>query len=352
MATIVLTGGGSAGHCTPHLALIPYLKNDFNKIVYIGSKNGIERDIIEREHIPYYFVPCVKFNRKFTLKNFSIPFKLTKGIMQAKKLLDYIKPDIIFSKGGYVSLPTVIAGKMKNIPVIAHESDYTIGLANKISAKFCKKILTSFPETAKSVKNGLYVGPPIRNPIRKEKRGIFARFGFDGTKPVLLVMGGSLGAVVVNNTVKKAIDELLFTFDIIHVCGKGNTDKTINKKGYFQTEFLSDIENAFAICDVCVTRAGSNALFELMNLQIPCVIIPLPKGASRGDQINNAEYFLKKGFAFVLMQENLTRESLILNINSAYESRFSLKRNFEKSPVRDASREISEILSRNKLNRS
>lgn len=344
MATIILTGGGSAGHCTPHLALLPYLKNNFDKIYYVGSKNGIEREIIERTDIPYYHVSCQKLRRNFSIKNALIPFSVIKGIKEAKKIIDDLKPDVIFSKGGYVSVPMVFAAKKRKIPVISHESDYTVGLANKITSKYCKKVLTSFPETAKSLKNGLYIGSPIRGGLSVSKKKALETFGFNGTKPVLLVIGGSQGAKAINETLREALEELLKKYDIIHVCGKGNLDDSILKKGYYQTEYMHKIENAFSLASVCVSRAGSNALFELLSLKIPCVLIPLPKGTSRGDQVLNAIYFQKQGLAAVLPQNALSKDSLVFNVNSVYANKNNLSKNFTKYPVLDKSRQISRII--------
>lgn len=345
MATIILTGGGTAGHCTPHLALLPYIKNDFDKIYYIGSENGIERQIIENTDIPYYSIPCAKLDRQSLTKNLKMPFKVISGVIRAGKILDEIKPDVVFSKGGYVSVPTVIAANKRKIPVIAHESDYTIGLANKISAKYCKKVLTSFPETAKTIKNGEFCGSPLRKSLFSvTKNEVLDTFGFKGNKPILLVTGGSQGAKIINDTLRLALSDLLPKYDIIHICGKNNLINEKTPKGYFQTEFMNKIENAFAVASVCVSRAGSNTLFELMSLKIPCVLIPLPKGASRGDQILNAAYFQKQGLATVLQQENLSPESLTLAINSIYANRYNLSRNFEKFPVKDASRHISRVI--------
>ncbi len=345
MATIILTGGGTAGHCTPHLAVLPYIKNDFDKIYYIGSETGIERNIIEKNGIPYFSVPCAKFNRKFTTKNLKIPFTLISGIKSAGKILDKLKPDVIFSKGGYVSVPTVLAARKRNIPVIAHESDYTVGLANKITAKYCKKVLTSFSETAKTLKNGEYVGSPIRNNLsNNSKNKNLAYFGFKNNKPIILVTGGSQGATAINKVLRDCIDDLLPKFNVIHICGKGNIVKELTKTGYYQTEYLDNIETAFSVTSVCVTRAGSNALFELLSLKIPCVVIPLPKGVSRGDQVLNAEYFQKLGLITVLPQNVLTKESLYLTITSCYANRFNIEKNFYKHPICDKSRQISRIL--------
>ena len=345
MATIVLTGGGTAGHCIPHIAILPYIKNNFDEIYYIGSENGIEKNIISNASIPYFAIPCAKFNRSITTKNLTIPFKVASGIVSAGKILDKIKPDVVFSKGGYVSVPTVIAAKKRKIPVIAHESDLTMGLANKFTSKFCKKILTSFPETANTIKNGEYVGAPIRKSIYSaNKTEALKGFGFSGKKPIILVTGGSQGAQAINKAIREALPDLLSKYDVIHICGKNNLLETLNYKGYYQVEFLNKIENAFACASVCVTRAGSNTLFELLSLKIPCVLIPLPKGNSRGDQVLNAAYFQKKGLVSVLPQENLTSESLALAINSTYANRDNIALKFEKYPIKDASRQISRIL--------
>ncbi len=344
MATIILTGGGTAGHCTPNLAILPFIKDKFTKIYYIGSKNGIEREIIKNTNIPYYSINCAKLNRSLTLQNLKIPFTLLTGIKDAGKLIEELKPDVVFSKGGYVALPTVIAAGKRNIPVVSHESDYTAGLANKISAKYCKKVLTTFPETAKEFKNGQFVGAPIRREIYSPKKKESVKsFGFTGNKPVLLITGGSQGSKAINNAVRTALTELLAKFDIIHICGKGNLYKESTPQGYFQAEFLNDIQRAFSACDICVSRAGSNTLFELLALKKPTVLIPLPKGNSRGDQILNAEYFQRKGLVSVLPQNVLTARSLVNIISATYSNRNYLKLNFENNNF-DATEKIAEII--------
>ncbi len=345
MATIVLTGGGTAGHCIPHLALLPYLKNDFKNIYYIGSEKGLEKDIIEKENIPFFSVPCVKFRRNLSLKNLSIPFLMLAGITKAGKILDKLKPNVVFSKGGYVAIPTVIAAKRRGIPVISHESDYSMGLANKFLSKYSKKVLTSFPETAKECKNGEYLGSPIRTNLYKvSRKELLSSFGFSGNKPILLITGGSLGAKKINGVLREALPDLLKTYDIIHICGKGNLNEKIKDNGYFQTEFISNMSYALSLCSLCVTRAGANTLFELLSMGIPSILIPLPKGASRGDQIENATYFQKLGLVSVLPQEALTKNSLILSINATYHARNTIKKNLVLHPVRDKSRQISRII--------
>ena len=344
MATIILTGGGTAGHCTPHLAILPYLKKRFDKIYYIGSHFGVEKDIISKTGIPYYSVDTAKLRRSLSLKNLTIPFTVLKGISQAKKIIKDLKPSVIFSKGGFVSIPTVIAGSRLGVPIIAHESDLTVGLANKISSRYCDKVLTSFPETAKSLKNGVYLGAPIRDSLfQVNKDSAIKEFNFKNKNPVLLITGGSLGATKINETVWQALPILLSKYNIIHITGKGNR---LNKSlsGYYQTEFMFDIEKAFAVADVCVSRAGSNTVFELLALRKNCLLIPLPRTASRGDQILNAEYFNKSGHANLLYQENLTTNSLIEEIDKTYKNRFNFQKIFDKSPVLNQSSEIARLL--------
>lgn len=345
MATLILTGGGTAGHCTPNIALLPYVKNDFDKIYYIGSENGIEREICKKAGLPYYGVPCAKLVRSLNLKNLTIPYKVLAGIKRAGIILDELHPDAIFSKGGYVAIPVVIAAKKRNIPVISHESDYTAGLANKIISRYCKKVLTSFPETANQFKNGEYTGTPLRKELRSvNKSDALKQYGFTTKKPVLLVTGGSQGATAINKAVRSALPELLPLFNIIHICGKGNLSGANKLDGYFETEFTIKIENAFSCADVCVTRAGANTLFELFSLKIPCVVIPLPKGNSRGDQVINAQYFFKRGFCTLLSQENLTKDSLLYSINCTYSNRFNIAAKFNANPITDAGRKISRII--------
>lgn len=344
MKKIILTGGGTAGHCTPNVALIPYLKNHFDKIYYLGSKNGIERSIIEKENIEYYAIDCAKLNRKLTIDNLKIPFKLINGIRQATKLIETLKPNVIFSKGGYVSLPTVIAGFIKKIPVISHESDLTIGLANKISGFTCKKILTSFPETANQLKNGIYVGPPLKKSLYSvNPLNAFKYFGLDSNKTVLLVTGGSQGSKIINETLQLALPHLTQKFHVLHICGKNNY-KPINIKGYYQYEFIEKMEYAYAITSICITRAGSNTLFELLSQKIPCLVIPLPKGASRGDQILNAQYFYKKNAINLLLQDNLTTNSLIKKTIETYENKELYYRSMDKLDIKDACPKIAEII--------
>ena len=346
MSKLIFTGGGTAGHVIPNLSIYSQIKNNVENVYYFGSPNCIEKEIITKTNIPYYPISCVKLNRQNLLKNFKIPFELIKGINQAGKLLDEIKPDLIFSKGGYVSLPTIIAGKKRKIPIIAHESDYSLGVANKITLNFCDKMLTSFEETAKSIKKGLYVGPPIRQTLfNLNKSDSIKYFGLNGKKPILLAVGGSQGASTINNLLRNNLEKLLTFFDVIHICGKNNIQHKLNYNGYKQYEYLDKIEYAFNVADVCISRAGSNALFEILSLKIPCLAIPLPKGNSRGDQVLNAKYFYKKGLLNMIEQDNLTNESFLLAIYSTYNSKQNIINNLNKYPITNGITEIVKILS-------
>ena len=318
MKTIVLTGGGTAGHIMPNIALIPELKKHFDRIVYIGSKNGMEKDIIKKfSDIEFIEIETVKLIRKFTFKNLLIPIKLFKYINSCKKILKQIKPDIIFSKGGYVAVPVCSAGKSLRIKIISHESDFSFGLANKLILKKCNLMLTSFRETCKNNKC-IYTGSPIREEIFKgDKKN--CEVNFKKKQPTILIFGGSLGAKKINEVVFKSIDKLK-DYNIIHIVGKNNT-KFIDKPNYFQKEFVDNIWDYFALSDLVVSRAGANSIFEILALKKPMLLIPLSKAQSRGDQIENANAFKRYGFASVLYEEELSPVSLKKSIDYLYRNK-------------------------------
>lgn len=332
MKTIVLCGGGTAGHVMPNIALLPKLRNKYN-IHYIGDSNGMEKDIMQKyDYVTYHGIDTVKLIRKLTLKNFSIPYKLIKSIFQCKKILEDVKPDVIFSKGGYVSVPVALAGTMLKIPVIGHESDISMGLANKIIYKTCKCMCFSFKTTAQKYdKKGVYTGSPIRPTLlcgHPEKIRTMATF--DPNKPNILFLGGSLGAQAINNLVHDNISTLCKRYNVVHITGKGN-NKEYNLKNYLQIEFLNNIQDAMTFADVVISRAGSNVIFELLFLNKPMLLIPLPKDASRGDQILNAHEFEKNGFAKVLLQEDMNINSLIKQIEYLNKYRNSIKQKMKQS---------------------
>jgi UDP-N-acetylglucosamine--N-acetylmuramyl-(pentapeptide) pyrophosphoryl-undecaprenol N-acetylglucosamine transferase len=320
MRTIVLTGGGTAGHVLPNIALLPYLKKTFSKIVYIGGIGGIEKDIISSyPEIIYHGITTVKFRRALTIKNLTIPFKLLQGIREAKKILKQIKPDIIFSKGGFVALPAVLAGHKLKIPIVAHESDITMGLANRITAKKCSVICTTFPDAVKKYKNAVHTGAILRGELFAAAPQFFANTPqlFAAApqkphqKPNVLITGGSSGSAAINNIIFSSAGELTKHYNLLHITGKNKSNPNLKFSNYTQTEYTSRPQELFAWADIVVSRAGSGTLCELIALNKPAVFIPLPKTESRGDQILNANFAASFGGCTVLPQERLTAETLL-----------------------------------------
>lgn len=326
MKRIILTGGGTAGHVTPNIALLPRLKELQYDIHYIGSYNGMEKNLIEKQGIPYHGIASGKLRRYFSLQNFTDPFRVLKGFSEANKLIKKLKPDVIFSKGGFVSVPVVIAGKRNHVPVIIHESDMTPGLANKLSIPSAVKVCCNFPETLKALPEdkAVLTGSPIRQELMAGDKDAARTFcGFKTDKPVILIIGGSLGAAAVNDAVRAVLPELLKDFQIIHLCGKGKLDSSLtNLEGYAQFEYIQDeLKDLFALTDIVISRAGANAICELLALRKPNLLIPLSAKSSRGDQILNARSFERQGFSMVMEEEEITNEKLLSAIRQLYESK-------------------------------
>ncbi|MBO4569765.1 MAG: UDP-N-acetylglucosamine--N-acetylmuramyl-(pentapeptide) pyrophosphoryl-undecaprenol N-acetylglucosamine transferase [Clostridia bacterium] len=345
MNTIVLTGGGTAGHVTPNLNIIPKLKKHFDKIYYIGSCE-IEEKIIKPTGIPFYKISSTKLIRGKFFANLAIPFKLNKAIKEAKVILKEIKPDVVFSKGGFVSVPVVFAANALNIPIVCHESDLSLGLANRICARKAKTICTTFPLTSekggeKFVCSGSPVNLDLLNiPVTEAK----TKLKIKTSLPILLVTGGSLGSAAINNVVFEALNELTKKYYVIHVTGKGNT-KNINLPNYLQIEYANNLPLLICASSVVVSRAGSNTIFELALANKPMLLIPLPKGASRGDQVENANYFKSKNIANVLLQENLNKSSLINEIDKTYNQREDLIKAIKKfNPKSGVDKIVYEII--------
>ena len=341
MKRIILTGGGTAGHVTPNIALLPRLKELGYDIQYIGSYTGIEKELIEPFGIPYHGISSGKLRRYFSVQNFTDPFRVLKGFREAHKLIRQLKPDVIFSKGGFVSVPVVLAGKRCKVPVIIHESDMTPGLANKIAIPSAAKVCCNFPETLKSLPEGKAVltGSPIRQELLSgNKIAAMDMCHFTSDKPVILVIGGSLGAVAVNNAVREALPELLKDFQIIHFCGKGKMDESLKDvEGYCQFEYIkNELRNLFALADIVISRAGANAICELLALHKPNLLIPLSANASRGDQILNARSFERQGFSLVLEEEQLTKETLLAAVKNLYENRTTFINSMKNSGQQDS----------------
>lgn len=323
MKKIVLTGGGTAGHVTPNIALIPKLRELGYEIYYFGSYDGIEKKLIADFDIPYFGIATGKFRRYFDPKNFSDPFRVVKGYSEARKKLKEIKPDVVFSKGGFVSVPVVRAAASLGIPCIIHESDMTPGLANKLCIPVAKKVCCNFPETMKLLPEGKAVltGSPIREELAKgNKVAALDMCGFTANKPVVMVIGGSLGANAINQTVRQALPKLLEDFQVVHLCGKEKVDNLLlNVEGYKQFEYLkAELKDVFAMADVVISRAGANAICELLALKKPNILIPLPAASSRGDQILNAKSFAEQGFSMVLDEDDLTENLLVEKVHELY----------------------------------
>ena len=348
---VVLTGGGTAGHVTPNLALLPYLKAAGCRISYIGSKNGIEKSLIEEAGIPYYGIETGKLRRYFDPKNFSDPFRVLKGFREARKILKSDRPDIIFSKGGYVSVPVVRAAASLHIPSIIHESDLTPGLANKLCFGAAKKICCNFPETIPLLpaQKAVLTGTPIREELFHGKREKGLEIcEFNNEKPVLLIIGGSQGAQSVNESIRYNLDALMGIFQIIHICGKGKRDNMrLTVPGYKQFEYVTDeLPDLFAAADVVVSRAGANAICELLALAKPNILVPLPTAQSRGDQLLNAESFEKQGFS-VVVADDILADVVVETAKKVYEDREKYISAMRCSSQTDSTALIMQLLAEN-----
>lgn len=349
MKKIVMTGGGTAGHVTPNLALVPLLKEKGYEIFYIGSYNGIEKKLVENAGITYYGISSGKLRRYHDWKNFTDPFRVIKGFSEANQLLKHIQPDVVFSKGGFVSVPVVMAAARQHIPAIIHESDMTPGLANKLAIPFASKVCCNFPETMQYLPDGkaVHTGSPIRKELFSGNREAGLAFtGFSADKPVILIMGGSIGSRFINNAVWSSLDTLLEKFQIVHLVGKGNINNDlVGRTGYQQYEFISEqLNDIFAMTDLMISRAGANSISEILALKIPNILIPLSAAASRGDQILNAESYKKQGFSTVLQEEELTGELLVSSVEDVYARRDEIKEKMASSKLLDANNTILNLI--------
>lgn len=349
MKKILLTGGGTAGHVMPHLALIPYLKKNNYHIDYMGSYNGIEKILIKKEGIPYYGIASGKLRRYFDLKNFTDPFRVIFGTFQAIHHIHKLKPNVVFSKGGFISVPVVIGAWFNRVPIVIHESDMTPGLANKIALKFAQKICTTFDSTLKYVptSKGIHTGSPIRMSVLtgdKNKGLNYTKLPDD--KPILMITGGSLGSVAINICLRACLDTLTKTFNIIHQCGKDRIDTAYNHiNGYRQYEFIgTEMADIYAAADIIVARAGSNTITEILALKKPNLLIPLPANQSRGDQLLNASAYEKSGYSMVLAQEHMNPATFIEAIMKLYEHRNSFISNMEQSTEGNGTLKILDVI--------
>lgn len=335
---IVLTGGGTAGHVSVNEALIPIFLEKGYDVHYIGSYDGIEKELIgdRYEEVTYHSIQSGKLRRYFSMKNFTDPFKVGVGVLQALSILRKLKPDLIFSKGGFVTVPVVFAAKLAKIPVVIHESDVTPGLANKLALPLSKHIFTVFEQTLqyvpsdKSTCTGAVIRPELFHGTREDGLRI-ARL--TGEKPVVLIMGGSQGSVVINEAIRKDLPSILQSFEVIHLCGKNNIDEKLEHlQGYTQFEYVTEgLPHLLAASDFAVSRAGSNTIFELLAAKKPMLLIPLSAAQSRGDQLLNATHFNKLGFADVLEEEILNEQKLSGNLLKLYNRRTEFIENMERA---------------------
>jgi UDP-N-acetylglucosamine--N-acetylmuramyl-(pentapeptide) pyrophosphoryl-undecaprenol N-acetylglucosamine transferase len=341
--TIVLAGGGTAGHIMPNIALLPYLKKYFDKIYYIGG-DGVEGEIAKKYGVPFYRTSAVRLDREKIVKNLKIPFVLPKSVIEAKKILEELAPDVVYSRGGYAALPSVFAAKILKIPVIAHEADTSLGVANTVCAPFCKKIFLSF-ENEKYEKNQkfIYTGTPVRDEIfGYTQNGAKNLLGIESSRKVLLIFGGSLGAKAINECVYSCLEKLTDGAFVLHITGKTG-DKNIRRENYKATEYADDIALYLNAADAVISRAGANAAAELFALGKKTLFIPLPKAASRGDQIKNAEYYRKKG-AEILLQEDMNAETLTAAASSLLSNGISYTE--KNNPFERPNKKIAELIYR------
>ncbi len=346
---LVLTGGGTAGHVMPNLALAPRLRKQGWSLHYFGSPQGPERELAEKAGIPFHGIATGKMRRYFSWRNFSDPFRVIQGVAEAFSSLGKLRPAAVFSKGGFVAVPVVCAAFLRRIPVVLHESDLTPGLANRLCLPFCRRVCASFPETLEHLprSKAVLTGTPVREELLRGTREAGLRWlGFDSTKPVLLIMGGSQGAVTLNRVVREALPGLRERFQVVHLCGPKRLEPSLEgSPDYRQFEFLhSELADVLAASDLIVSRAGANSLFELLALRKPSLLIPLPLAASRGDQILNARSFERRGFSKWLSQEDLTVESLLRSLEALERDSGNLRRNMDASDLAHGTEKVLQVI--------
>lgn len=349
MNKIMFTGGGSAGHVTVNLALMPLFLEEGWTVDYAGSVAGIEKDLVSAlPDVKYFPISTGKLRRYFDIQNVKDPFKVAKGVHEAYRLIQKRKPQVVFSKGGFVSVPVVIGAWLNNVPVVIHESDITPGLANRISIPMASVVCTTFPETAEQMNTAKsrYVGAVVRQELHQGDADRGRDFcGFQANQFVLLVMGGSLGARKINEAVRSALPTLLRYFQVVHICGKGQVDPSMDRPGYIQYEYINEeLPDVMAMADLVVSRAGSNSIFEFLSLRKPMLLIPLSRQQSRGDQILNASSFEKAGYCKVLEEEELNGDTLFSGVMDVFKSRKEIVENMRSNPSSDALSEVFRLI--------
>lgn len=346
---IIFTGGGTAGHVTPNIALIERLREKGWDVAYVGSRDGIERTLIGEMGIPYHAISSGKLRRYFDWQNFVDPLRILWGFLQSLVICLRYRPQVVFSKGGFVAVPLVVAAWVCRVPVISHESDMTPGLANKLCYPFSRHICVNFPQTARYLPRGKVVvtGSPVRKALLEgdARRGREA-LGLSADRKVLLIFGGSLGAASINRSVREIVDELRQRFDVVHVAGAGNVDTSFgDKAGYVQCEYLSrEFGDVLAAAGLVISRAGANSLYELLATRTPHILIPLPLSASRGDQIVNARVFEEAGMSRVIPQEALTGASLLAQVDEVTADLDGIRRKLGEFEILDSVELITRLI--------
>lgn len=348
---IVFTGGGTAGHVTPNIALINKFKEEGWDVDYVGSADGIEQGIISKLGIPFYAVSSGKLRRYFSLKNLLDPFKVILGVIQSFRLFRKLKPNVVFSKGGFVAFPVVVGAWLNRIPVVAHESDITPGLANRMSFPFVSKICLTFDAAKEHFNDQAKIettGTPIRSQLflGNAAKGFELCLFHDENKPCLLVLGGSLGANSINHCIRAALPQLTEHFQVIHVCGKGKLDESlIGAKNYCQFEYVNEeLPDLFATSSIVLSRAGANTLYELLALKKPHILVPLPAKASRGDQLLNARYFHHLGISEVVQDSALNEDTLLRALDHVMTRKEDIIQKINDLNIRSAVDKITAII--------
>lgn len=350
MSVIVFTGGGTAGHVAPNLALIPEFQKKGWDIAYIGSTQGIEKEMIKPLNIPFYGIQSGKLRRYFSVKNFLDPFKILIGVVQAFFILFKIRPKVVFSKGGFVAFPVVFAAWLNRIPVIAHESDLSPGLANRLCIPFIKVLCLTFEAGKKHFKTShkvVVTGTPIREQLFKGNRLKGLEIcGFIPDKKNILIIGGSMGANSINRSIRELLPRLTETYQIAHICGKGKCDNTLNSiVGYKQFEYINNgLEDLFAMADLIISRSGANSLYEILALKKPHILIPLSSKVSRGDQIQNANYFEQIGVSRIIKDENLNSDILFETIQNTWTSHHQIEKLLQQLNIKSGIESIVKVI--------
>ena len=327
------------GHVTKHFAVLPHLKKNFDRFVFIGSETGPERDYIGNSY-PFYALPEAKLKRKEIFGNLSLPIKLLNAERKSREIMKAERPSVVFCGGGYVSVPAAFAAHSLSIPVAVHESDRSAGLANRLCIPFSKAVFTTFPDTLKNNKKVINVGGIVRNELFAPRPKESNPYRFCNGKKTLLVIGGSLGSKTINDNVAAIYDELCSRYNVLHLCGKACPAQR-RRKDLRVVAFTKDMADVYAATDIAVSRCGANTAFELMALGIPSLFIPLPKTSSRGDQIENAEYFKSIGAAHVLDESFLTPKTLLRAIIDLEDDYMRIKTNIKRVQTFDAAKSIA-----------